>query len=259
MTVMRCSAVRLAIALAILCGCAFAQAKDSDDTNPKRKWLECDLDWIFSEETVGPGFSLQLSFHGSPIAGVPISLSKSGSVVSTVTTNSHGVAHFSAIPPGKYDPSSPGGLLFPSGSLVLEVKADHAPGEKVKLDWPGHSLTTQNLRGKFTVSEQLNDPDIPLRNAPVELLAPYTSKLIESVHTDVNGDYEFATRIPGVYALRLRLAKKGESGSETRELPVELAPGAEEYSIPEMKAVHSDCYGLQLLRKSGTEDRWEAQ
>jgi hypothetical protein len=259
MTVSKCNAVRLAIAAAVLCGCAFAQAQDSDDTHPKRKWLECDVDWIFSEETVGPAFSLQLSFHGSPIAGAPISLSKSGSVVSTARTNSHGVAHFSAIPPGEYHAGSPDGLLFPSRSLIIEVKADHASGKKLKLDWPGYSITTQNLRGKFTASEELGDPDIPLRNAPVELLDPYTSKLIESAHTDLNGDYEFATRIPGVYALRLRLAKKGESGSETRDLPVELAPGAEEYSIPEMKAVHSDCNGLQLLRKSGTEDRWEAQ
>jgi hypothetical protein len=255
----RCNVVRLAVAVAILCCCSFAQDQDSNDTHPKRKWLECDVDWIFSDETVGPGFSLQLSFHGSPIAGVSISLSGSESAVFTAKTNSHGVAHFSAIPPGKYHPSSPGGLLFPSGSLVIEAKADHASGQKLKLDWPGYSVTTRDLRGKFTASQELSDPAIPLRNAPVELLDPYTSKLVESGHTDVNGDYEFATRIPGVYALRLKVGKKDESGSETHDLPVELDPGAKEYSIPEMKAVHSDCNGLQLLRKSETEDRWEAQ
>jgi hypothetical protein len=248
MAVVRCNAGWLAVVVAILCSCSFAQDQDSNGTNPKRKWLECDVDWIFSEEIVGPGFSLQFSFRAAPIAGVPISLSKSGNVVSTTRTNSHGVAHFRAISPGNYDPSSPGGLLFPSGSLVIEVKADHPSGERVKLDWPGHSVTTQNLRGKFTVSEELNDPDIPLRNASVELLDPYTSKLIEASYTDVNGDYEFATTIPGVYALRLRLAKKGETGSEAHDLSVELAPGAKEHSIPEMKAVHSDCNGLQLLR-----------
>jgi hypothetical protein len=255
----RSNAVRLVVAVAILCCCSFAQDGDSNETHPKPKWLECFVDWIYSEETVGPGFSLQLSFHGSPIAGAPISLSKSGSVVSTARTNSRGVAHFSAVPPGEYHPGSPDGLLFPTGSLVIEVKADHASGEKLKLDWPGDSVTTQNLRGKFTTSDELSDPAIPLRNAPVELLDPYTSKLIESGHTDVNGDYEFATRVPGVYALRLKLAKKDESGSETHDLSVELDPGAKEYSIPEMKAVHSDCNGLQLLRKSETEDRWEAQ
>ena len=255
----RRNAVRPAIAVAVLCCYLFAQARDSDNTHPKTKWLDCIVDWIFSEETVGPGFSLQLSFHGSPIAGVPVSLSKGGSMVSTVTTNSHGVAYFSAIPPGKYDPGSPDGLLFPSGSLVIEVQADHISGEKLKLDWPRHSVTTQNLRGKFTASEELSDPAIPLRNAPVELLDPYTSKLIESGHTDLNGDYEFATRIPGVFALRLKLDKKDESGSETRDLSVELDPGAKEYPIPEMKAVYSDCNGLQLLRKSETEDLWGEQ
>jgi hypothetical protein len=249
--------VRLVLSVVILSGLVHAQEQGSPE--PHKKWLDCDVDWIFSEETVGPGFSMQLSFHGSPIAGVRISLSKNGSVVATAKTNSHGVADFKAIPPGKYNPDSPDGLLFPSGSLVIEVKVRHASGEKLRLDWPGYSVATQNLRGKFTVSEQLNDSDIPLRNAPVELLAPYTSKLIESGHTDVNGDYEFATRIPGVYALRLRLTKKDESGFETRDLPVELDPAAKEYSIPEMKAVHSDCDGVELLRRSRTEDRWEAQ
>ena len=247
---------RLVLSLVMLSG--LARAQEQGLAKPY-KWLECDVDWMFSEATVGPGFSLQLSFNGSPIAGVLVSLSKNGKVAATARTNSHGVARFNAIPPGKYDPGSPDGLLFPSGSVVIEVKAHHASGERVKLDWPGYTVTTQNLRGKFTISEKQDDPGIPLRNAPVELLDPYTSKLIESGHTDINGDYEFATRIPGVYALRVRVAKKDDSSSETHDLPVELDPAAKEYSIPEMKAVHSDCYGLQLLRRSGTEDLWEAQ
>jgi hypothetical protein len=249
--------VRLVLCFVMLS--VFGRAQGQDLLEPNKKWLDCDVDWIFSEETVGPGFSLQLSFHGSPIAGVPVSLSKNGIAASTAKTNSHGVARFSEIPPGQYDPSSPGGLIFPSGSLVIEVNAHHPSGEKVKLEWPGYSITTQNLRGKFTVSELLNEPGIPLRNAPVELLEPYTATLIESRPTDINGDYEFATRISGIYVLRLRLAKKDGSGFETRDLPVELDPAAKEYSIPEMKAVHSDCNGLQLLRRIGTEDSWEAQ
>ncbi len=255
----RCNSVRLAVAIAVLCGCSLAQDLDSSEERPKRQWLECDVDWMFSQETVGPAFSLQVSFHGSPIPGVPISLDKSKGGAFTARTNSHGVAHFGAIPPGRYDPSSPNGLLFPSGSLVIEVKADHASHEKLKLDWPGYSIPTQNLRGKFTTSKELSNPAIPLRNAPLELLDPYTSKLIESGYTDINGDYEFATRTPGVYALRLSVAKRDGSSAETHDLPVELEPGAREFSIPEMKAVHSDCNGLQLLRKSETEDLWEAQ
>jgi len=217
------------------------------------------FDHLFSKEEVGPDFSLKISFHHAPVEGARIELEHGGKAVATARTNSRGVAIFSAIPPGEYSPRAVDGLVFPVGSLVLEVRPGHAVSEKVKLDWPGYSVATQNLRGKFTVSEQLDDPDMPLRNTSVELLDPYTSKLIESGHTDVNGDYEFATIIPGVYALRLTLAKKDESGSETRDLPVELDQAAKEYSIPEMKAVHSDCYGLQLLRRTGTEDRWEAK
>ncbi len=248
----------LAFIAAILSLACIAKAQ-SQPGHTISNWLNCDVDWIFSEQTVGSDFSLWMSFHALPVAGVRISLTKDGAVVATTRTNSDGVAHFKSIPPGNYDPVSADGLLFPSSSLVIHVEAGHIPGEKVKLDWPNHSVATRNLRGKFTVSEQPDGPDIPLRNARVEILDPYTSKLNESGHTDINGDYEFATRIPGVYALRLTLAKKDELGSETRDLPVELDPTAKEYSIPEMKAVHSDCNGLQLLRRSGTEDSWEAQ
>jgi hypothetical protein len=206
---------------------------------------------------------VKVSFHSTPVVGARIALNKAinasgDGVVATAKTDSRGVARFDAIPKGSYYPDSTDGLLF-SSILLIKVETGRASGEKLKLDWPEYSVGTQNLRGRFTVSEQPDDPGIPLRNAPVELLDPYTSKLIESGHTDVNGDYELATIIPGVYALRLTLAKKDESGAETRDLPVELDPAAKEYSIPEMKAVHSDCNGVQLLRRSETEDGWEAQ
>lgn len=214
---------------------------------------------MFTEETVGPSFSLKVSFHGTPVAGTRITLNKGRKALATARTNRGGFARFERIAPGKYDAESPDGLLFPSGRLVIEIKADHSAGEKLTLHWPSDSVAYRVLRGRFTISEELNDPEIPLRSTVVELRDVYTARLIESGSTDANGDYEFATTDPGLYALRLVLPKKGQAGFENRDLAVELDPSAKEYSIPEMKVVQSDCYGVQLFRRSKTEDHWEAQ
>ena len=253
-----CVAVARLSAFLVLLVCT-ANAQERELAEPYKKWLDCDVDWIFTEEAVGPSFSLKASFHGTPVAGARITLNKDGKVATTATTNQHGVARFVSIPPGKYEPESPDGLLFPSGRLVIEVKAKHASGEKVSLDWPNYSLTYRFLRGRFTISEQVNDTEIPLRNTPVELRDVYTARVIESGSTDANGDYQFSTTTPGLYALRLVLPKKGQAGFENRDLAVELEPSAKECSIPEMKVVQSDCYGVQLLRRSPTDDLWEAQ
>jgi hypothetical protein len=239
--------------------CCTANAQGQELNEAYKKWLICDVDWIFSEETVGPSFSLKTSFRGTPVTGARITLNKDGKVAATVTTNQKGVARFVSIPPGKYDPQSPDGLLFPTGRLVIEVKPKHASGERVSLDWPNSSLAYRFLRGRFTTSEEVSDPEIPLRNTIVELRDVYTGRLIESGSTDANGDYQFSTTTPGLYALRLVLPKKGQAGVENRDLAVELDPSAKEYSIPEMKVVQSDCYGVELLRRSPTDEFWEAQ
>ena len=234
-----------------------AQGQELAETH--KKWLLCDFDWIFTEETVGSSFSLKTSFHGTPVAGVRITLNKDGKVAATATTNKKGVARFVSVPPGNYDPESPDGLLFPSGRLVIKVKLKHASGELISLDWPNSSRAYRVLRGRFTTSEEVDDPEIPMRNVLVELRDVYTARLIESGSTDANGDYQFSTIDSGLYAMRLVLPKKGQPGFETRDLAVELDSSAKEYWIPEMKVVQSDCYGVQLLRRSSTDDLWAAQ
>jgi hypothetical protein len=251
------SVARVSAILVVLVYSANAQEQELGE--PYKKWLDCAVDWIFNEEAVSPSFSLKISFHGAPVAGARITLNKDGKAAVTATTNQQGVARFVSIPPGKYDLESPDGLLFPSGRLVIEVKAKHVSGEKVSLDWPNYSLAYRFLRGRFTTSEQVDDPEIPLRNTLVELRNVYTARLIESGSTDANGDYQFSTTDPGLYALRLVLPKKGQAGFENRDLAVELDPSAKEYSIPEMKVVQSDCYGVQLLRRAPTENIWESQ
>jgi hypothetical protein len=247
---------RLFILLAILGSVARAQEFDHEFDRM------CVFDFLYSQATVGPDFSLKISFHEAPVAGSRISLMKDERAVATAKTDSHGIARFTAIPAGKYYANSPDGLLFPSGSLEIEVKAENAAGkkaEKFELDWPNHSIAVRYLRGRFDVAEEAGGPQIPLRNALVELRDVRTARLIEYVQTDANGDYEFATNDPGIYALRLTLPKKKEAGSESRDLAVEIDPAAVEGSIPELEAVQSDCDGRELLQRSDTGEGWVEQ
>ena len=247
---------RLAAVVTFLACAAGAQSQTDGQT--LRKWLDCDVSWIFSDATVGPDFLLKVSFHGTPVAGHRISLRKDREVVATARTNSQGNARFHAVPPGSYHADSPDGVLFPSGNLEIEVKAGRTPSEKVEVEWPASSIAVRNLRGRFGVSEQLDSPELPLRNASVELRDLRSARFIESALTDANGDFEFITKDSGLYALRLTLMKQGELGFEYRDLAIELDPAAKEPAIPEMKAIRSNCAGVQLFRENRL-GGWEQQ
>jgi hypothetical protein len=219
---------------------------------------------MMSDATVGSDFSVNVSFHGKPITRARVVLYKeisaSGTgVVATARTDSRGTARFRAIPSGSYYPDSPDGLLFRSDSLLIKVEAGHDSSEKAEVEWPSNPIAVRNLQGRFNIAEEVNGSELPLRNTGLKLLDVYTAMLIESVQTDANGDFEFTTKDPGIYALRLTLPLKGEPGSEDRDLAIELDPAAKEGSIPEMTVVQSDCAGVQLLRRSETGDGWEEQ
>jgi hypothetical protein len=124
---------------------------------------------------------------------------------------------------------------------IIKVKAGQASGQRVTLDWPDHSIAVRNLRGRFSFSEKPDAPGLPLRAADVELRDIYTSRLIESAYTDANGDFELATKDPGIYAVRLLLPKKNGEEVEKRDLAVELDPAAKEFSFPELRVRKCDC------------------
>lgn len=249
----------LSLAASILTLSSPVHAQDQTVAEPYHKWLDCDVSWMFTRETVGSTFSVRMTYRNSPVANVPLTLGGEGKTLPSAVTNSDGIAHFDRVPTGEYWARSPDGLLFPS--VQFEVKADQPLGKRVNLEWPVimDSIAHRFLRGKFTVAEDENGPDIPLRNAPVELRNVYPGKLIESVSTDANGDYEFSTTDPELYSLRLTLPKKGEAGSDIRDLPIELDPAAKQFSIPEMTVVQSHCDGIQLFRRSQGNEGWEPQ
>lgn len=245
----------------------YALAQTQTIGEPHHKWPDCGVDLMFSEATFGPNFSLKVWHHGTPVSGARIKLNKAvnasgDGIVASARTDSRGIARFRAIPKGRYYPDSLDRLLFPL-YLIIEVKTGEPTGKSVTLDWPDHPIVIRKLRGRLSISEEPDTPNLPLRNATVELRDVYTSRLLETASTDANGDYEFTTSAPGLYALRLVLPTRTEADFENRDLAVELDPSAKEFSISEMKVVQSGgCHyggGVQLLRKSSVDDRWEAQ
>src|ERR1700690_3308206 len=77
------NSVGLAVALAILGGCSFAQNQGLPEVQPQRKWLVCDVDWIFTPYDVGTDFSVNLSYHQQPLPGIRVVITPSGELRDT--------------------------------------------------------------------------------------------------------------------------------------------------------------------------------
>jgi hypothetical protein len=264
MAMVRCSTARLAVAAAILCSCSFAQDRDSKDTNPKRKWLECDVDWIFTRHEVGSDFSLRVSFHETPLPGLRIALARGGmwadaeepsGFLATAVTDSFGTARFFKVPAGKYTAVEKNGLLFPDDEI--EVHADADSGREIIMEWPLDPLPVRTLRGKLITQADETEVALPLQPATVELVDLRSSKILETQSTIGDGSYEFSTIEPGLYVVRvIPPAKDQKTTPASGVIAIELDPAAKESTIPGLKVVQSECGGVQLSRetKPGT---WE--
>jgi hypothetical protein len=263
MAIARFSVVRLAVALTILGGFSFAQDQGANDAHPKRTWLECGVDWIFTHRDVGSDFSVKLSFHQAPLSGLRIGLARGGmlpdagnpsGLVATAVTDSSGVARFSAVPAGKYTAVERDGLLFPDDEI--EVHADADPGEEITMEWPLVSLPVRTLRGKLIAQAEEADVERPLQPATVELVDLRSSKVLETQSTIGDGSYEFSTIEPGLYVVRVIPPAKDEKAPANGDIAIELDPAAKESTIPEMKVEQSECAGVQLLRRAAN-GSWE--
>lgn len=254
MTLGKFGAILLAT-VAALAACGQSQVEGAG-----RKWLNCDVDWIFTSATVGHDFSMTLLFGDAPVQGTRLVLARRdgpiyGLVLASVETDSTGTAHFVAIPSGTYTVSVAGGLLFskPEIQVANRGKLD----SRLMLDWPPKVVPTRALLGRLTTSEEVSVGPVPLPRASVELLDLRTSRLIEAVQTDDNGVYEFSTTEPGLYALRVHRPAIGQIESGTGDLAVELDPAAGEVAVPEIKVLQSECSGVRLFQRIG--EHWEAQ
>lgn len=237
---------------------SLARAQEQVDLEKEFDRL-CMIDWLYTEEELGPDFSLQILFHDAPVTGARIELEHDGKVIATARTNSRGLADFSAIPVGEYHPQAADGLVFPLGRLVIKVVANHRLGERAKLEWPAETISVRTLSGRLTTSENVDDPSTPLHDIKVELLELRTGKLIESARTNTDGLYDFSQTKPGLYALRVTPKPLSDKDKpQSHDIAVELDPQALEGMIPEMKVLQSECAGVQLFREESPGD-WEPE
>src|SRR4029077_5387548 len=131
-------------------------------------------------------FSVKLSFREAPVEGARLILARGGMAgnnpdhglnEATAQTDSTGVAHFFAIPSGRYMLSVEDGLLF--SEPEVKVVSKEKSGQKFALDWPSTTLSVRALSGKLVTSEQLDDDPLPLLRTEVELLDLRTGRAIE--------------------------------------------------------------------------------
>jgi hypothetical protein len=254
MASVRFNVVRVAVVAAIVCGCSFARVEGSDDAHAKRKWLLCDVSWIFTPYDVGADFSVSLSFHRVPLSGIRVVLTPSGESADasghsrapvTAVTDSSGTAHFLAVPPGKYGAAAKNGLFFPSNEFTVHTDGDF--DNEVEIEWPLVPLPVRALRGKLAVPQEGAGADRPLRFATAQLVDLRSSRVIETQRTIADGSYEFSTVEPGLYVVRIIPPhKEKNTEAASGDLAVELDPVAQEPTIPELKVLQSDCAGVQL-------------
>jgi len=260
------NSVGLAVALAILGGCSFAQNQGLPEVQPQRKWLVCDVDWIFTPYDVGTDFSVKLSYHQQPLPGIRVVITPSGElrdaggrlrVPVTAMTDSSGTAHFLAVTLGKYNAEAKNGLDFPSNEVTVHGAGEGDFDAAIEIRWPLEPLPVRTLRGRLLAPGEGDKPDRPFRSATVNLVDLRSSRVVETQRTLEDGSYEFSTVEPGLFVVRVIPPTKDKQTKElSGDLAVELDPVAEEPTIPELKVLQSECAGVQLLRQTKP-GQWE--
>jgi hypothetical protein len=268
MAIVRFKRIRLAVAIAILSSCSFAQNQDANDAQTHKKWLLCDIDWIFTPYDVGSDFSVTLSFHQTPVSGIRVVLTPGGELADasghnrvpvTAVTDSSGTAHFLAVPRGKYSGGAENGLQFPSNEVTVHGAGDGNFAAEIEIEWPLEPLPVRALRGRFLAPGVGDKPDHPLQSATVNLVDLRSSRVLETQRTIEDGSYEFSTIEPGLFVVRVIPPTKEKKTKElSGDLAVELDPAARESTIPELKILQSECAGVQLLRETKP-GQWEPQ
>jgi hypothetical protein len=264
MTIVRSSAVRLAVAAAIFCGCSLAQDQDPSDAHAELERL-CSFDRLLTPYDVSSDFSVALSFRQAPLPGIRVVLTPTGEstdaighsrVPVTAVTDSSGTAHFLAVPAGTYDAGAKNGLFFSSNEVSVHADGDF--DNEIEIEWPLETLPVRALRGKLIAPGAASETDRPLQSATVQLVDLRSSRVLETQHAISDGSYEFSTIEPGLYVVRVIPPTKDKKTNPARgDLAVELDPTAQESTIPEMKVLQSDCAGVELLRRTA-KDRWES-
>lgn len=118
-------------------------------------------------------------------------------------TDRHGVAHFIAVPAGKYYVHVNEGLM--ATNLEIEIATNAASADEVGVEWPGTPLVTRGVRGWLNswrrLTPQNRSQELPLQNARLQLLNLRSGKILLETHTAEDGYYEFPVLPAGLYVL----------------------------------------------------------
>ena len=231
-------------------------AKAQAESGRVHKWRTCDVVHIISDtqhvalaQDESPNFTVRILFHEQPISGVKVALAnrepdQAGAyTVATGVTDSDGVAHFLAIPPGTYQAHVEGGLLAQSEEIVIEP--GNTRSNEVHLEWPPAAIATQAVRGQISswqrATPQSRSNLLPLAHVLVQLLDLRTAKLLASTHTSTAGYYEFSDVGEGLYVVRI--SEHPDPSINGYDKAVEVTRDAIRESLPSL--VVDD--GCQLL------------
>ncbi|HKV80520.1 MAG TPA: hypothetical protein VJP02_20385 [Candidatus Sulfotelmatobacter sp.] len=186
------------------------------DATPYRRWLLCDIGWLIGEHyRTASDFAVRLAYRSQVVPSTKIVLMikrdksnrSAGRVVATAETDADGVAHFFAIPPGRYEAHPDGELLVSYEEVEVEANRTAKEGESLQIEWPVWSTVIQSVQGTMTVwdySEANGEAGrSPLRNVQLELLDLRSAKLLGLTFTDELGRYAFPSIPDGLYVLRV--------------------------------------------------------
>lgn len=228
--------------IGLLGSTAYAQTSGQDT----HKWLDCFVDWIISGPySAGPNFTAKVLFHNAPVSSVKVLLARKDAqpderdwrVVAAGETDSHGIARFSAIPPGEYTVRIEEGLLTPAREEI-EIDANSTAKPEIKFQWPGESVAARNLHGLLNASDTSDEKPLPLQYVLVQLLDLRTASLIATTNTDGEGHYEFPAFGDGLYVVRFNEDQYAASASHDMAVEVKSNAAGE---IPTMKIVRKGC------------------
>jgi len=226
-------------------------------------WLNCAGSWLIGDHGSGPNFTVKVTFRGQPISGVKVVLTgesadptqNPGGLIATDHTDSNGVAHFFAIPPGTYQPHVDQALL--ASSKQIEVKADSSSSEEVQIEWPSAPITTRSARG-WIRSGQKSSPQnrsemLPHKNVLIQLLDLRAGKMLASQYTNAEGYYEFSVARDGLYALRVN--EHPDPSINSYDQAVEVAGDALLEHIPDLEVSRICGQGLVQLQDEADREK----
>jgi hypothetical protein len=196
----------------------------------------------------GPDFDIRVSFREQSMVGVNVVLTSETSspgnsskyLIVTGQTDRDGVAHFIAVPRGKYYAHVNEGLM--ATNLEIEIGPNAASADEVDIEWPGTPFVTRGVRGWLNswqrLTPQNRSQELPLPNVQLQLLNLRTGKILLETRTAEDGYYEFPVLPAGLYVLRIN--QRPNQSTNAYDEAVEVTSNAAREYLP-LLVVDNSC------------------